>query len=400
MEFHEADGRQTTVSGAADFGDSVATTFDGEDAPHVTSLSCGASQCHILGVCHLSEKSVVEARHVVESLRPSMVLVELCEERAHLLEEAGYGSATVSAEALPPLGFSMFRDHWARFFDPIFWVLQLQLLALEALVGTRLGAEQVAAFEAARAVGANVMLADRHESVTIGRTLAAAIDVHAIWQLLHSLYGSSSSSDIAKEAAQLELLLLNKSMSAMEFAQASALARRIIDRVMNSAEPWNLGRAGEPIQEERDYLLSHTLFHAGCDAQAGSHVVAVFGAAHIPGVVQHFNSFASEGCSARQCGVMDRVQALNTFSSVSLFGAAGVLLLASSAGLFGRWALVRRLRRTRGELWARRFNRASIGFSAGLGCFGVYRACRQYEAVRKLQLHRDAARGRHHLATF
>jgi len=66
--------------------------------------------------------------------------------------------------------------------------------------------------------------------------------------------------------------------------------------------------------------------------------------------------------------------------------AAGTLLLASGTGVAGRLAIMRHIKRRCGSAWARKVNVASLALAAGAGVFGLYRAGRQYNGVRSLQL--------------
>lgn len=356
-------------------------------AARTATLHVGEVDCHIIGVCHLSATSVEEARQAVQVLRPAAVCVELCEEREMMLEHS-----TTGGKVLPALSVSAFQEHWQMFLDPTFWIVHLQLMALEALLGMRLGAEQAAAYAAAQSVGSAVFLADRRQSITVARTIAALADFTALRELVQALrHGNDKLPGLVWEAAELELLVLKRNLSECEFERAADLARKMVDTLLNSPHDiYSLGRAGAPIQEERDYLLSHTLYHACCVVPPGSRVVAVLGAAHIEGVKRHFNSFSAHGCKTGGCGpsVEAEVQALHEVNLMPIYTAIGALLLTSCASVAGRWAFVRHLRRRRGVKWARRFNMASIALAGGLGTFALYRAHRQYEAVRGLQLRR------------
>jgi len=342
-------------------------------------------QCHIVGVCHLSQASARAARRTVEVLRPDIVCLELCEERMSLLE----AEDPKQSKELPPLSCATVREHWQVFLDPVFWVVHLQLMALEALVGAKLGAEQAEAASAAQSVQSQVFLADRRQSVTMARTIAALASFTAIRDLVVALRsGAAELSGIAMEVVELEKVLLSSDLSDGDFCRAGMLARRIVDMLLNSPPSVNFGRGGEPIQEERDYLLSHALHHSCCIAPPGGKVVAILGAAHTPGVIKHFETFRQRGCSAGQCAVEQEVLALNEVNYTPIYTLVGALLLTSCAGFAGRVLFVRHLRRTRGDRAARSFNIATGAVACGFGVFALFRAQRQYGAVRRLQLHR------------
>mmetsp|Transcript_126843 Transcript_126843/g.370861 ORF Transcript_126843/g.370861 Transcript_126843/m.370861 type:complete len:382 (-) Transcript_126843:325-1470(-) len=361
-----------------------------EDAKEVVgrtaTLHCGQVDCHVIGVCHLSETSVNEVQKAIEELKPALVCLELCYQRESMLvPDPAWPSV------LAPLSWATFKQQWQTLVDPLFWLLHLQVLALEALLGLPMGAEQAAAAASAKAVGASLLLIDRPQSITLSRTLAALASLRAFRDLIHGLRQSSSAAPtLAREVAELELILAcaGSEVSSADFARAASLARHVVDALLNTPCSGVFGRAGEPIQEERDFLLSHEIHHACSILPPGSCAVAVLGAAHVGGVTRHFGSFGQRGCAVARCGVGDEVQALHTVPRAPLYGIAGGLLLMCGASLTGRWACMRYLRRTRGAAFARRVNCASLLASCGLGTFGMYRARRQYEAVRSLQLHR------------
>lgn len=348
--------------------------------------------CHVVGVCHLSAQSAQDARAAVRRHDPSIVCVELCDERTMFLS----GSGTREKDILPPLTLETWRKNWHWLIDPMFWFISLQLTGLEALLGSSLGAEQAAAAEAAKEVGATVVMADRAQSVTLGRTLASLASFLAIVDFARALRSADAAlvPGLVREVAELELLILSRDLSSSDFARASALARTIVDTLLNNARAVpSLGHAGRAIQEERDFILGHALFHACCAAKpTGRPVVAVLGAAHLPGVEQHFPTFQHRGCSRDACGVQPEMQALHEVPLGPLLGAGATLLCLSGASLGARWYAVRYFRRTRGDAWARRFGRFSVAAAVGLGVFGLYRASWQYNAVRALQLHRERLR--------
>jgi len=292
-------------------------------------------------------------------------------------------------EVLPSLNRSL-RDSWETLLDPFFWFLELQLLALEALLGLPLGAEQAAAASAAKSVSASVFLVDRPQSITIGRTIAALASLAALrdfWRSVRSSAGTLPA--VVQDISELESLMLSPTMTLTEFERSAMIAKRVVDALLNTPQTASWGAVGRPIQEERDFLLSHTLYHVCQSVEPGSQVVAVLGAAHLPGVAQQFASFAGRGCSSHTCGEVEEVQRLSEVPQAPLVLLFGCLLIGSSATLAGRWMLSRHIRRRYGSTAARRFNATSIAFGAGFGGFGVFRARRQYNATRNLQLCRS-----------
>lgn len=262
------------------------------------------------------------------------------------------------------------------------------MLGLEALVGTRLGAEQAAAAATAEEAGAMIVLTDRRQSITFGRTLSAVVTPGGLRDLVRAVRQNEGVPGLALECLELELLVLTPNMSANDFARAASLARRIIDALLNNPKFISFGRAMEPVAEERDFYLSHSLYHASAAAPRDSRIVAAIGAAHVEGVAKHWDSFRRAGCSIDSCGVEEEISALEEISYGPIYAASGALLGLAGASIAGRIAIVRYLRRTRGAQAARRFNFGSATIAGGFFCFGIYRAQKQYSAVRTLQMYR------------
>jgi pheromone shutdown protein TraB len=131
------------------------------ESPNVRTLELDGKTIHLLGTAHVSRASVEEVERLVAEVRPDTVCVELC---------AARHGALVDADRWKKLDiFKVFKEGKALFLLANLAVGAYQRRLGQAL-GVMPGAELLASVEAARAVGAEVVLADRDVNVTLKRT--------------------------------------------------------------------------------------------------------------------------------------------------------------------------------------------------------------------------------------
>ena len=226
-----------------------------ERSDTVTVLEHEGRTIFLVGTAHVSDESVAEVRRVIEEVRPDAVCVELCQTRYQALTDA---------------------DRWKKL--DIFKVIRegktLLLLAnlaigayqrrLGAELGIQPGAELLAAARVADEVGARLELVDRDIQVTLRRTWGNV----SLWnkvKLLSAVVGATFSGEKVS-AETIESLKDRANLSEMleEFARF-------------------LPQVKEPLIDERDrYLMS------GIERTDGERIVAVVGAAHVPGMMKAF----------------------------------------------------------------------------------------------------------------
>ena len=102
----------------------------------------------------------------VLQVRPSQVLLELCEMRKGMLDR----SSGVPTKPIPPLLEFAAANPWT-FINPLFWFMQLPVSGVEAIADISMGGEMRSAYQAAIEVGAPVTLIDRSVPVTLFRAL-------------------------------------------------------------------------------------------------------------------------------------------------------------------------------------------------------------------------------------
>ena len=224
---------------------------------NVTHLERDGRSIYILGTAHVSQKSVEEVQRVVSELKPDTVCVELDPMRYEALTD---------------------EDRWRKLdiFQVIkqkkilFLIANLVLSAYQRRMGEALGvkpgAELLAAVDSAKEVGAELVLADRDIQATLKRTWAN-LSFWNKFRLLSSMFGGFFEANEITED-KIEELKDRDNISEMmqEFAE-------------------EMPQVQVPLIDERDrYLIS-----AVRDAP-GKSVVAVVGAGHVEGMVNHFDT--------------------------------------------------------------------------------------------------------------
>jgi len=237
-------------------------------SPHVRTLTIGGKTVHILGTAHVSRASVEEVERLIAEVRPDSVCVELCDARY---------AALVDTERWKKLDiFKVFKEGKA-----LFLLANLAVGAYQRRLGQELGvmpgAELLAGVDAARAIGAEVVLADRDVNVTLKRTWANV----GFWkrsQLLAGILASvferpvdpSGKSGDKADAKGVDALTVEELKDPANLSQLMQEFARALPEVKR------------PLIDERDlYLISKAR------EARGPTIVAVVGAGHVQGMVEH-----------------------------------------------------------------------------------------------------------------
>ena len=224
----------------------------------VTELVCGGTTFHVVGTAHVSQHSVDEVRAVIARVRPDAVCVELDRRRYDALTR---GTAFRDLDVL-----RVVREGRA-----LYVLAQIALAAYQRRIGARLGikpgAELLAAIEAAHAAGIPVELIDRDIDITFYRTwrnLGLGTRAALIASLLVAFGSAGGRRGDPLSAQDIEDLKHPRALSDM----LTELGRAV---------PELKG----PLIDERDQYLASRLAEVGRSRRT---VVAVVGAAHVPGV--------------------------------------------------------------------------------------------------------------------
>ena len=220
-------------------------------------LQDGERTFYIVGTAHVSEASAKEVREVIEAVQPDTVCLELCQTRYDALTD---------------------EDRWKKL--DVFRVIRdgktLMLLAnlaigayqrrMGAQLGVQPGAELLAGAKSAESIGARIELVDREIQTTLRRTWANV----SFWrkaELISAIMASTVTRETLDEETIEELKeQANLSKMLEEFSEA-------------------LPEVKGPLIDERDaYLMS------GIESAPGETIVAVVGAAHVPGMKRLFQT--------------------------------------------------------------------------------------------------------------
>lgn len=228
----------------------------------VTELSSGSTTFHVVGTAHVSAQSVAEVREVIARVQPEVVCVELDQRRHDALTRD-----------------SAFRDldvrKVVREGRALYVLAQVALTAYQRRIGARLGikpgAELLAAVEAAAAGGIPVELIDRDIDITLKRTWRN-IGPWRRLTLLGSLFGSDDSIGGGEAGKRGEPIT---AQTIEDLKQPRALSDMLTE--LGRLVPEIKG----PLIDERDRYLASRLDEVGRGRRS---VVAVVGAAHVPGI--------------------------------------------------------------------------------------------------------------------
>ncbi|WP_428261711.1 TraB/GumN family protein [Haliangium sp.] len=221
----------------------------------VTVLEQGDRTIYLVGTAHVSDASVAEVREIIERVRPDVVCIELCKARYDALtRDDAWKNLDI---------FKVIREG-----KMLFLLANLAIGAYQRRIGDELGvkpgAELLAAAHKADEVGARIELIDRDIHVTLKRTWANL----GFWDKM-GLVGAIMGSLFSREqvsASDIENLKSQANLSDMlaEFAKEMPAVKG-------------------PLIDERDqYLIS------GVERAEGETVVVVVGAAHVPGMREHY----------------------------------------------------------------------------------------------------------------
>jgi pheromone shutdown-related protein TraB len=229
----------------------------------VTVLEQDGTTYYLVGTAHVSEKSVDEVREIIAEVEPDVVCVEL---------DQGRHDALTKDSAFRDLDvFKVIKEG-----KTLYLLAHLALGAYQRRMGAQLGvkpgSEMLAAVDAARGKGAEVALVDRDINITLRRTWSSL----GIWKKASLLGGLAFPSkdeegdedDEELTAAKVEALKETKALSEM------------LDELSRA-----LPEVKRPLIDERDAFMISKIVEAGRGAKK---VVAVVGAAHVPGMKARF----------------------------------------------------------------------------------------------------------------
>lgn len=225
----------------------------------VTTLEHEGTTYFVIGTAHVSQRSVDEVRQVIAEVKPDLVCVELCKPRHDALtKDSAFRDLDV---------FKVVREG-----RTLYLLAHLALSSYQRRIGASLGvkpgAELLAAIKVANEHDIPVELIDRDINITLKRTWANL----GLWKrsmLLSSLMvgweGDNKGEPVTEQTVE-------------DLKEPKALSEMLTE--LGKAVPEVKG----PLVDERDQYLSSKMTDAGAGKRK---VVAVVGAAHVPGMTQH-----------------------------------------------------------------------------------------------------------------
>lgn len=208
----------------------------------------------LIGTAHVSRESADLVEQVIAAEKPDTVCVELCRPRYEAIRKRDQWQQTDIVKVIREKRTSLLLS-------------QLIMASLQRKIARKFnitpGAEMLRAIDQAEAIGAEIVLADREIRITLLRTWRTM----GFWGRMKFLPEVLASLFATEEITEEEIEKLKKS-DVLELALQSVGEK--------------LPGLKTTLIDERDLYLAHTIGHA-----QGNRIVAVVGAGHVPGILEH-----------------------------------------------------------------------------------------------------------------
>ncbi len=214
----------------------------------------------LIGTAHISEESVNEVRQAIETYKPDIVAVELCQRRYDTITHKDkWENTPVSA---------LIKSN-----NAYFMLAQTVLSSIQRRLGEKYGvapgSEMIAAMDEAKKHNIKVALVDRDITVTLKRAwrkMGVREKFRVIWEFLKAMIGYDE-----EELEELDLKELMKqdiiSQMMQEFSKIAPSAATVLI-------------------SERDQYIAQKIF----DESKKGKIVAVVGAGHITGIKKYLQT--------------------------------------------------------------------------------------------------------------
>ncbi len=224
--------------------------------PNVSKLEFSNGKLlYLVGTAHISEESVNLVEDTIESVSPDTIAVELDFNRYEMLKnQKRYRQTDI---------FQIFKSGKILFFTAQLFLSSYQKKLAEK-TGVQPGSEFKKAVEMAEEKDIRVVNADRDISITLKRTIRSMTVKEKLKMFGGLLIGKEA--DIDKEGIEE----LKKGDILMQMIKEMGAEFPSVKRI---------------ILDERDLYLAGNILN-----NLGEVTVAVVGAAHVPGIVKHFES--------------------------------------------------------------------------------------------------------------
>ncbi|MHA6250313.1 TraB/GumN family protein [Oceanobacillus sp. CAU 1775] len=220
---------------------------------NITRLEINDKEIILIGTAHVSKLSAEQVKEVIETEQPDSVCIELDEQRYQSIQDGNKWKDTdifkvikekKASLLLMNLAISSFQKRMAKQF------------------GINAGQEMIQGIESAKEVGADLVLADRNIQITFSRiwgNIGVKGKAMLLTQVIYSIFSKET---ITEE--ELEKMKQQDTINAM------------LQEITES-----FPKLKTPLIDERDQYLAQKIKDA-----PGDKVVAVLGAAHIPGITK------------------------------------------------------------------------------------------------------------------
>ncbi|GIN63560.1 conjugal transfer protein TraB [Robertmurraya siralis] len=223
---------------------------------NVTRIFLDEKEYILIGTAHVSKQSAEQVKEVIEAEKPDSVCVELDEQRYQSIME---GNSWKDMDI-----FSVIKQKKASLL-----LINLAISSFQKRMANQLGIqpgqEMIQGIESAKETGATLVLADRNIQTTFSR-IWHQVGLWGKAQLLTQVVASIFSKDTISEE-ELEKMK----------------SKDMINTVLNEFTE-SFPRLKVPLIDERDQYLSQKIKEA-----PGKKIVAVLGAAHVPGIKEEIN---------------------------------------------------------------------------------------------------------------
>ncbi|SDY29766.1 pheromone shutdown-related protein TraB [Evansella caseinilytica] len=223
---------------------------------NITRIQLGSKEIILIGTAHVSKQSAEQVKEVVEREKPDAVCVELDEQRYQAIMD---GSKWKEMDI-----FKVIKEKKATLLFMNLVISSFQK-RLAKQFGIKPGQEMIQGIESAKEHGAELVLADRNIQITFSR-IWHQIGMWGKVKLLSELVASIFNKESITEE-ELEKMKTQDALNAMLQEFTAAFPKLKI-----------------PLIDERDKYLAQNIKNA-----PGEKVVAVLGAAHVPGIKEAIN---------------------------------------------------------------------------------------------------------------
>ncbi|MDC3417366.1 TraB/GumN family protein [Aquibacillus salsiterrae] len=218
---------------------------------NITRIDLDGKEIILVGTAHVSKQSAEQVKEIIARERPDSVCVELDEQRYQSIID---GSSWKEMDI-----FKVIKEKRATLLLMNLVISSFQKRMAKQL-GVKPGQEMIQGIESAKEIGAELVLADRNIQITFAR----------IWNGI-GLWGKSK--------LMMDIFLSIFSNETISEEELEKMKSKDMLNSMLSELTESFPRLKRPLIDERDQYLAQKIKEA-----PGDKVVAVLGAAHVPGI--------------------------------------------------------------------------------------------------------------------